>query len=48
MKIIVCKDLGSASIISESEKKKNCLFFLKNPAKEFFKKKVLIQKICSP
>ena len=36
MKLIICKDIGSASIISGNEIKKNCIFFLKNPAKKFF------------
>jgi len=45
MKLIVCRDMGAASIISENENKRNYKYFLKNPAKKCFqniwKKKVL-------
>ena len=44
MKLIICRDIGAASVISENENNKNCLYFLKNPAKKFFKKKGIISE----
>ena len=44
MKLIICKDIGSASIISENERDKDCIFFLKNPAKKFFKEKGILSE----
>ena len=44
MKLIICKDMGSASIISGNEIKKNCIFFLKNPAKKFFEEKGIVSE----
>ncbi len=44
MKLIICRDMGSASVISENENKKNCIYFLKNPAKKFFEKKGIISE----
>ncbi len=44
MKLIICRDMGSASVISENENNKNCLYFLKNPAKNFFKKKGIVSQ----
>lgn len=44
MKLIICKDMGSASIISGNEEEKNCIFFLKNPAKKFFRAKGIVSE----
>lgn len=44
MKLIVCRDMGAASIISENENKRNCKYFLKNPAKKFFENKGIISE----
>ena len=44
MKLIICRDMGAATVISENENKKNCLYFLKNPAKKFFEKKGIISE----
>ena len=44
MKLIICRDMGAATVISENENKKNCLYFLKNPAKKFFEQKGIISE----
>ena len=43
MKLIICKDMGSASIISENEKR-TIVFFLKNPGKKIFKEKGIVSE----